>query len=217
MHQLADGVHILDAPQRFYGLEVGARMTALETDRGLLLHSPLGVEPSALGDLGSPRWVVAPNRLHHLYVGPWIERGAEGWAAPTLSDKRPDLAFTGVLDGGTQPFGDDVRVFPLRCFPFSSEVVLLHRPSRTLVVTDLVFHFTPRSPWVTRAAMACALGYPGCCSTVLERVGFHRKVARKEMAMLASLDFDRLIMAHGEVIETGGKEAFRGAMGWLGI
>jgi hypothetical protein len=217
MRTLGDGVHVLEAPQRFYGLEVGARMTVLETDDGVLVHSPLGVAPDALGGLGRPRWVVAPNRLHHLYVGPWIDAGCEGWAAPGLPEKRPDVSFAGVLDEGVQPFGADVQVIPLQCFPFTREVVLLHRPSRTLVVTDLVFHFTPRDPWWTRAAMTCALAYPGCCTSVIERVGFRRDVARREMAMLASLDFDRLIMAHGEVIETGGKEAFRAAMGWLGI
>lgn len=32
--KLTDGVHILDAPQRFMGLELGARMTVLEEVRG---------------------------------------------------------------------------------------------------------------------------------------------------------------------------------------
>jgi hypothetical protein len=215
MRTLAPGVHVLEAPQRFLGLEVGARMTALETDAGLLVHSPLGA-PGDVALPGAPRWVVAPNKLHHLYAGPWLAAGVEGWAAPGLAEKRPDLRFAGALDGARDPFGPDIGVFPLRCFPFTNEVVLLHRPSRTLVVTDLVFHFGPTAPWATRAAMACLCGYPGCRTTLVERAGFHRATARREIGELLALDFDRLIMAHGEVIETGGREALRGAMGWLG-
>ncbi|MEM6925334.1 MAG: hypothetical protein AAF602_00280 [Myxococcota bacterium] len=217
MRKLADGVHVQDAPQRFAGVEVGARMTLLETDDGVLVHSPLAVDPASVADIGPARWVMAPNKLHHLYVGPWIEAVLEAWAAPGLPEKRRDLAFTGVLDTHEHPFGDAIEVFPLASFPFTNEVAVLHRPSRTLVLADLVLHITRDYPWTTRAAMTLLWGYPGCCTTILERVGFHRPTARREMAMLAELDFDRLVMAHGEVIETGGKEAFRGAMGWLGI
>ena len=216
MRALAPGVHVTEAPQRFFGLEVGARMTVLETSGGLLVHSPLPVDPAALAPLGTPRWVVAPNLLHHLYVGPWIAAGVEAWAPVGLAAKRPDLSFAGVLDTAGAPFGDEVAVFPLRCFAFTNEVVLLHRPSRTLVVTDLVFNLSPTAPWPTRAAFACLGGYPGCRTTLLERVGFDRAVARREIGLLLEQDFDRLILAHGDVVETGGREALAGALGWLG-
>jgi len=217
VRSVADGVYVLEAPQRFFGLEVGARMTALQTDDGLLLHSPLGVDASALGGLGAPRWVVAPNKLHHLYVGPWIARGAEAWGVPGLPAKRPDLRFAGVLDGAEHPFGDAIEVVPLTCFSLTNEAVLYHRPSRTLVVTDLLFHFAADAPWLTRVAMACAGAYPGCCTSVLERVGFDRPSARRDLGRIAALDFDRLVMAHGEVIDSGGRTAFREAFAWLGV
>jgi len=217
VQQLADGVHIVDAEQRFFGVEVGARMTVLQTDAGVLVHSPVAVDPAEVQALGPLRWAVAPNKLHHLYVGSWAEAGAQTWAAPGLPAKRADVSFAGVLDGETQPFGDDIEVIATHFFALTNEVLLLHRPSRTLVVTDLVFHFTRDAPWLTRAAMACAGGYPGCRTTVLERVGFSRSVARRELGQLLQRDFDRLVMAHGEVIDSGGKQALREALGWLGL
>lgn len=216
MRTLAPGVHVLERPQRFFGLEVGTRMTALSVGGGLLVHSPVDVDPAELAPLGAPRWVVAPNLWHHLYVGRWVAAGVPAWAAPGLPEKRPDVAFAGVLDSERHPFGDEVAVVPLRCFPFANEVALLHRPSRTLVLTDLVFHFSAQAPWLTRAAMWCACGYPGCRSSALERVLMNRAVARQEIAALLALDFDRLVMAHGDVIETGGREALAGAYAWLG-
>ena len=98
-----------------------------------------------------------------------------------------------------------------------NEVVLLHRPSRTLVVSDLLFNIAPTAPWVTRAAMFCALGYPGCRSTLLERVGMKRDLARKELRELLSWDFDRIVIGHGDIIESDGRAVFARAYDWLGL
>ena len=210
-------IHTFEAPQRFFGLEVGCRMTVINIDGRLLLHSPIGVGPEELAALGEPRWLLAPNRLHHLYVQPWLERGLEGWAAPGLPERRPDLAFHHVVNEACAPFGDDVDLIPLRCFPLTNEVVLHHRPSHTLVVTDLVFNFTTDTPWLTRTAMWATGAYPGCRASILERLGMNRSVARTEISALLDLDFDRLILAHGAIIESGGKEALRSAYHWLNL
>ncbi len=214
LERIADGVHAMVVEQRFFGLEVGARMTVLELDGGVLVHSPVAVEPAAIGQ---PRWVLAPNLFHHLHVGPWLDAGCEGWAAAGVADKRSDLRFHGVVEPGRQPFGPDVELFALQCFPFSNEVVVHHRPSRTLVVTDLVFHLAPTAPWLTRAAFRCLCGYPGCKTTLVERLGMRRALARQEIGALLALDFDRLVVAHGEVIESGGRQALAGAFSWLGV
>ena len=213
--RLDDGLYTMTAPLRFFGIEVGTRMTVLQLDGGLLLHSPLDVPAEALGELGEARWVLAPNKLHHLFVGPWLERGAEGWAAPGLAKKRSDLSFAGEVTEDTQPFGDEVQLIPTRSFPFANEVALLHRPSRTLVLTDLVFNIPSTAPWLTRTAMWCACGHPGCRSTILERTLMNRAIAGDEIAGLLELDFDRLVMSHGEVVETDGKAALENAYRWL--
>ena len=210
-------IHTFEAPQRFYGLSIGCRMTVIDIDGDLLLHSPIDIDPEILAPLGTPRWLLSPNKMHHLHAGPWLARGLEGWAAPGLPEKRPDLSFDHVVEERCSPFGDAVELIPLRCFTMTNEVALLHRPSRTLVLTDLVFHFTPDDPWLTRAAMWCSGAYPGCKASIIERIGMKRAVAREEIAALLELDFDRLIPSHGAIIETGAKAALRGAYGWLGI
>ena len=121
----------------------------------------------------------------------------------------------GVIEDGVQPFGEAVRAHALTGFPFTNEVVLLHRPSRTLVVSDLVFNVPPTAPWATRAAMTCLAGYPGCRTTLVERLGMRRAATRADLAEILSWDFDRLVMAHGDVIEAGGKAALRAAFHWL--
>ncbi len=216
MRALTPDIHVAEARQGFLGLEVGARMTVMRLGDDLLVHSPIALPPESVTHLGRIRWVVAPNRLHHLYAGPWSDgQGVELCGVRGLPEKRADLRFDRVLEDLDEPFGPDVLAFPMHSFPFANEVVLLHRPSRTLVVTDLCFHLTPEAPWMTRAAFWCLGGYPGCKVTHLERFGMKRRLARRELTELLDLDFDRLLMSHGAVIETGGKEALAGAFDWL--
>lgn len=216
LRTIAPAVHVAESPQRFLGLEVGSRMTVLSLQGGLLVHSPIAMDPAALAHLGVARWALAPNLFHHLHAGPWAAAGLALWGAAGLPEKRPDISFAGILAADDHPFGSEVAVHPLSCFPMSNEVVVLHRPSGTLITTDLVFHFTAGDPWLTRTAMACLGGYPGCRTTVLERFGMDREAARRDLSVILSWDFDRLVMAHGAVIERGGREALRQAFAWLG-
>jgi len=217
VNEIAPGIHTLQRPLRFLGVEVGTRMTIIETADGLLVHSPVAVSPETLKDLGDPRWVLAPNKLHHMFVGPWIDAGLEGWAAPGLPEKRNDVTFEGVPETGTHPFGPDIEVVTLTCFSFSNEVVLFHKPSKTLLVTDLVFNIPRTAPWLTRAAMYCACAYPGCEASLLERVGMKRAIAREEITTIHGFDFERIVMSHGDVVETDARAAFAHAYRWLGI
>lgn len=197
------------------GVELGTRMTVLVLDGGVLVHSPVAVDPSVVAPLGPLRWAVAPNTFHHLHVGPWIDAGAEAWAPPKLIAKRPDLTFAGALVPGVNPFGDEVEVIPLQGIELTQEVVLLHKPSRTLVLTDLAFHYQADAPWLTKAFMISAGGYPGFRSTRIERIAMTRDVARQELEHLLALDFDRIVVAHGHILETGGKDALAEAFAWL--
>jgi len=103
LRALDENIWIAERPQRFYGLEVGTRMTVIRlADRSLLLHSPVALDSdlrSQLDAIGDVRYAVAPNRVHHLYAGDVGKAypGARLWLAPGLERKRPDLDFAGVL------------------------------------------------------------------------------------------------------------------------
>jgi hypothetical protein len=213
--EIGQGLYVVDRAQRFLGIELGARMSVLQLEGGVLVVSPVDIDPGLLADLGTLRWALAPNLFHHLYLGRWMEAGAVGYAPLGLAEKRPELALDVVVEQAGEPFGPEVRLIPLKCFAMTQEIAVLHRPSRSLILTDLLFNLSADLPFATRAAFACLCAYPGCKTSLLERVGMNRAVARQEIAGLLALDFDRLVMAHGEVVETGGKEALEGAFGWL--
>jgi hypothetical protein len=90
LKQLAADLFVEERAQRFYGLEVGTRMTVVRLAGGdLWLHSPVSLDAelrSELDGLGRVRFAVAPNRVHHLYAGEVARLYPEArlWVAPGL-------------------------------------------------------------------------------------------------------------------------------------
>jgi hypothetical protein len=223
MEQLHPDLWITESPLRFLGLEVGARMTIVRLpDRKLLLHSPIEATPDLVRDveaIGPVAYLVAPNRLHHLYVHEWQQACPDAllYAAPGLETKRPDLTITGVLgdkaESGWQGVLDQVL---LGGFPFANEIVFFHRPSATLIATDLAFNFGPKSPPLTRIVFSLAGSYGRLSPTLLERLLVRDRAAfRASLTRILAWPFDRVVVAHGEVSEEGGREELVRGYSWL--
>jgi Domain of unknown function (DUF4336) len=224
LRELAQDLWIAERSQRFYGLEVGTRMSVIRlADGSLLLHSPVALEAALraeLDRLGPVRYAVAPNRVHHLYAGEVARHYPESklWVGPGLERKRPDLSFEGVLGDEAPPAwrGQLDQVF-FRGRPYENEVVFLHRASRTLILCDLAFHFGPRAQPLTRLLMRAIGSYgrfgPSRLDPLLIR---DRAAARASLLRILAWDFDRVIVAHGDdVLESGGREALRSGYAWL--
>lgn len=223
MRQLAEDLWVVERPLRFGGLPLGTRMTVVRLpDGGLFLHSPVALDDAlrdALLAVGTPRWAVAPNRFHHLYIGQYRDAfpEIELFAAPGLPEKRPDLRFDAVLADGAPPaWAEHLDVECFAGLPMTNEVVFHHRASRTLLLCDLAFNLGREAPLVTRLAFRVIGGYGRLAPTLLEKVMIRdREAARASMERILAWDFDRVVVTHGEVLETGGREALRAGYRWL--
>lgn len=224
LRALADDLWVADQPLRFAGLEVGTRMTVLRLPgSGLLLHSPVARSSelaAAVDRIGTPAVIVAPNRLHHLYVQQWSSAhpAARVLAAPGLETKRADLKIDAVLaDGATPPeWGGAVDHVLVAGAPFVNEVVLFHRPSATLVASDLLFNVGRESPGLTRLAFRMFGAYGRPAVTPLERLLIRDRPAYvRSLERILAWPFERLVLAHGAVVERGGRAALTAAYDWL--
>jgi len=222
MQQLDEDLWVCDAPLRFFGLEVGTRMTVVRLPGGgVLLHSPTEATAElvrAVEALGPVEHLVAPNKLHHLFIEGWRRAcpDARLHLAPGLSDKRPDLTGAQTLGDGPDPAWADVldQTF-VAGFPFSSEVVFFHRPSTTLVATDLAFHIGPTSPLPTRLFFKLGRTYGRLAPTLLERLLIRDRVAiRRSLERVLDWPFERVVVAHGDVCESGGRAQLVESYGW---
>ncbi|MEM6954941.1 MAG: hypothetical protein AAF645_04605 [Myxococcota bacterium] len=205
------------ADQNFFGANIGTRMSAMKLAGGTLLYSPIAKTDALRDELSDVRWVLAPSKFHHLSAGEWFGEGVRSYAPQGLHEKRQDLSFDEVIAEPGEPFGDEVYVFPLRFIPMTSEVVILHRESRSLIVCDLVFNITKENTFGARFMMGLVGGYPGVRPSLLEKLATKKDLAREDVGALLDLDFDRLVLAHGAIVESGGKDALAKAYSWLGV
>lgn len=220
---LAPDLWIAEQPLRFAGLELGARMTVVRlAGGGLLLHSP--IRPSAalieaVRHLGPVVALVAPNRFHHLFAGQWHDVYPEAalFVAPGLEAKRPDLRISGVLGDEPQPpWRGALEQVRVRGMPLVNEVVFFHPASRTLIATDLAFHIGSGHRPLTRLFARVAGTYERLAPTFLERLLTRdRDAARASLRRILDWPFERVIVSHGTVLESGGPQALARGYAWL--
>src|SRR3569833_2662503 len=123
-------------------------MTVVRLSGGKLwLHSPIAMSPgliSELSALGGVAHIICYNAFHHMYAGPACAAfpKAQLYGPAQLKKKRRDLHFDAELSesppaswqGVLQPLA--IRGSLLRA------AVFYHRPSRTLITSDLMESFT---------------------------------------------------------------------------
>ena len=204
---------------RIAGLPIGTRTSVVRLgDGSLLLHSPGPLDPaakSALEALGPVRALVAPNALHHFYVEENARAFPEAriYGAPGVAAKQPGVHFHEEL-GDTPPeaWSADLDQLLVRGAPGVGEVVFLHRPSRTLLLTDLAFNVCHSDSAFMRFFMRLNGGYGRFGPTRMLKSRFRDRAAvRASVERILAWDFDRVSVTHGEILGTGGREALRDA------
>lgn len=217
-------IWVAEQPLRYFGLSVGTRMTVIRlANRELAVISPIQIGDaivSQLGELGMVKHIIAPNLYHYLFAANFktLYPKATLWAAPGLEAKKPDLSIDQIIksdvsslwDGLESVFFDGFRTLGLRGFDSLNEYVFFHSASRTLILTDTAFHFDDSFPIIAQFAARVLGGYKRLSPSLLERVATTEKEkVRKSVEKVLGWDFERVIMAHGSIIEQNGKEKFK--------
>lgn len=191
---------------RYEGMHLRMRMTVVRRSNGSLwLHSPVPIDAELadkLATLGHVTDIVAPNRFHYRFAAAAkaLYPAAALWAAPGLSDKRPEIRFDGELSDRV-PWASELNSLLVQGAPAWNEHVFFHAPSRALICSDLLFNVAGEPQALTRLLYR-ALG-------VGQRFGTNRlwKWRTRDRPALAAtlrriLEWkpERVIMAHGDVV-----------------
>ncbi len=227
---VAENVWIVDSGPLGPWMRIPIRMTVIRLGSGALwLHSPtrlvpaLQAEVEALGRVGH---LVAPNSAHWMHLESWQRAcpDAVTWAAPGLRDRHAvrtsgvrldadlseaaPVAWAGEIDQVVVPGGLGFR-----------EVAFLHRPTRTLVLTDLIDNLEgDRLPLHTRvlAGLVGALAPHGRAPIYLRAiVNLRRRDAAAAAARMLAWEPARVIFAHGRWFDRDGAAQLRRALDWL--
>ncbi|MEM7793007.1 MAG: DUF4336 domain-containing protein [Cyanobacteria bacterium P01_C01_bin.118] len=229
LNTIADNLWTVSQPLRFFGLEVGTRMTVIRLNNNeLVLISPISLDichRPLLDALGAVKYIVAPNMFHHLFVAQVqaLYPDATVWGVDGLAEKRPDLKLDALVNQSGS-FANELKYLPFRGFAtifpqgivLANETVFLHQPSRTLILTDTAYNFDQNSSLVIQLATRALGGYNKLQPSRLEKLGTRDKAQVAEsVAQVLAWDFDRVVPAHGSIVETGGKAAFKKGYEWF--
>ena len=226
-----DDVFIVDsAMPGALGLLLPVRMTVIRLPNGdLLLHSPTQFTAALkrqLDQLGRIRHLVAPNVVHWTFLRDWQRACPDTatWAAPNLR-KRSQVRRSGVRldhdlnDTAPPEWGGAIAVATVPGGLGFRETALFHRPTRTLLLTDLVVNLEPPKVPAAMRPMARLLGTlapdgmpPAYLRAVIK---WQRPAAARAAKALLALDPARVIFAHGRWFERDGAAVLRRSFRWL--
>lgn len=220
---LAPDLWISRHPLSLFGFRMVTCMTVVRLANGeLWLHSPVPLDKerkTALDALGPVGYIVAPNRMHHLYAADALRQypAARLYGAPGLAAKNPLFANAPEISAGpAAPWAASLDSVFVEGNPELNESVFFHPASRTLVITDLAVHLGPWDSFATR----CYARLNGCYgrfghSFVLRKLFRDQDAARQSIRRILAWDFQRIVLAHGPVIDRNARQALESAFAWL--
>ena len=231
LREIDTNLWVAEQPLKYFGLEVGTRMTVVRFNSDtLMIISPIHAEETIiyqLNQFGKVAYIVAPNLYHHLFVAQFkqIYPDAELWATSGLEEKFPDLPIDKTFNGeGTfqSLHGiEAVEVIGFNTLDMAgysplNEWVFFHLESKTLVITDLAYYFDSSSSPVMQLATKLFGGYQQLRPSFMEKIATRDKVQVKQsIQKILAWDFERVIMAHGSILEQNAKQQFKQGYEWF--
>ena len=208
------------------GFHYPTRMAIIRLNNGDLvlwsptaLNDPLRAEIEALGPV---RALIAPNSLHHTFLGDWQSAypDAKVYAAPGLPKKRKDIRFDHTFDDvPISAWRGEIEHAILWGNHITTEVILFHRQSGTAIFTDLIQQF-PRGwfhGWRALVARLDLMTAPSPTVPRKFRLAFTDRARAKEcLGPVLAWPTRKVIIAHGEPITENGQTFLKRAFGWLG-
>lgn len=192
----------------FSGVRLRSRTTVVRlAGDALWVHSPC--TPScevcaALDALGEVRWIVVPNRFHHLQTPATVARypNARIVGPRSAEARNPHVRVTMTADDpeylGAAP---ELTSIPLDGVPFLDETVFFHSASGSLIAADLLMSACARDHWTWRAAARVFGRYEKVGTPPDVRLHTRASAAAAEsIARMRALPVERILVAHADPI-----------------
>lgn len=210
----------------FFGFPYPTRMAVARLSGGSLwVWSPIQLDETlkdAVDRIGPVRYLVSPNKLHHLYLGEWKRAwpAAKLYASPGLARRRRDLSFDAELGDEADPnWAADIDQVIFHGSFAMEEVVFLHRSTRTAIFTDLIQRFDPATlhGWRRLIMQLDGMVGPNGSAPREWRLSFwNRAAARRAKRKVLEWNPQRVIIAHGEWVREDARAVLERALAWMG-
>ena len=216
-------IWLCEYPVRYAGLDFSSRMTVIRLSDGtVMLHSPCDIDEAMkqrIESIGPVGHIVAPGSYHYFHVASAQEAfpEAQTYICPGIERKRPDLDFDWFLgDRAPEAWDGDIDQVLVRGTRYIWEVAFFHKPSRTLVLVDLVENIGDQTAgvgWGLKLWWKVVFRMWNHPKPAPEyQLGWKDKnAAGRSLERILRWDFERVILAHGDLIVTNAKATVREA------
>ncbi|WP_438010712.1 DUF4336 domain-containing protein [Sorangium sp. So ce321] len=201
-------IWVTERPIWFGGVRLRSRTTVVRlSGDALWVHSPCTPTDdvcAALDALGEVRWIVVPNRFHHLQTPATAARypGALVVGPKSAESRNPHVGVTmGADDAAYIRSTPELVSIQLRGVPFLDETVFFHPASGSLIAADLLLSACARDHWTWRIA-ARIWGRYGKVRTPPD-VRMHTRASSAvagSIAQMRALPLQRILVAHADPI-----------------
>lgn len=201
-------IWVRERPVWFSGVRLRSRTTVVRlAGGGLWVHSPCPPTAevcAALDTLGEVRFIVVPNRYHHLQAAPTAERYPNAIVVgPTSAHARnPRVSLT--LSAQDQTYireTPELTPIEIKGVPFLDETVFFHAETGSLIAADLVMSACARDHWTWRFAARVVGQYEKIKTPPDVRLYTRANAeAAASIARLRELPLQRILVAHADPI-----------------
>lgn len=222
-----DSIWLCEYPVHYGGLDFLSRMTVVRLQDGtVLLHSPCEIDEALAAEisaLGPVRAIIAPGNFHHLHV-PSAQAAfpvADTYICPGVERKQAGLKFDHILgDKAPDIWAAEMDQLLVRGNRIIWEVVFCHKASRTLLLVDLIENIgdkTRGAGWGLKLWWKLVFRMWNTPRPAPEyQMGWKDKAAAREsLERILDWDFERIVLSHGDLIESNGRAIARKA--WVGV
>nr|GAT54800.1 predicted protein [Mycena chlorophos] len=228
IREVAPDLWTFSKPFALFGrIHLGGRSTAVKLSTGdvfVVASTPLSPETKeTLDGLGPVKYIIGINSRHNMFLGefkrayPEAKLLAPAAVARFVDDK--SLIFDGMWgrDAPETKYGFEEEIEACYFSEYlNKDVVFFHHASKTMITADLITNlpgieqYSKSDAPGSRFPFYGPLGKPSgwLQGKMLASRVRDPEVMKAAAKTVAEWDWDRLIMAHGDVIESGGKQTW---------
>ena len=217
-----DGLWSVEHAFKASGIPLTSRMTLAKVNQqewAIISAVPLSENlVSEINADAKVSYIIAPNNFHHLFINDAIQHwpDAEVFIPHSLTRKRPDLSKATILASSPGAWGNDLQIRKIDGAKMLEEFLFFHAPSKSLIITDLCFNMI--NPEGFRQTLFTILsGTRGALKTSrMIKLLFKDKAAFKaSLNEILEWPFERIVVAHGEIIDTDAKAKLQESFSWV--
>lgn len=221
IQKISDDLFVVDG--EWYNTVFARRMTIIRLpSQELIIHSAIRFKDEDyqnLDQLGKVKYIVVPSKLHSSEARYYLEKYPDAVLyAPVDAMKAvgKDCKIQGFLpEAWPTHLKNEVSCLEIQGTRFFRETVFFHKKSKTLVLTDTVFNMQMEVKGLEKMIFKMINIYKKFGPSRSFKILFTKdwSAVQNSFREILHWDFDRVIMSHGEILQSGGKKAIQEGFG----